>query len=319
MADWEQRTAVAGRLELGRAYTKAEVAAALGVAPPRNSRDWGGLVSFANAECLFVTLEKDPARYSAEHRYDDRFKGDTLYWDSRASHDKKSAHVQRLRRCPLVLGFARSREKAGGKTLAFTFIGELTFENWWGERPVRFTWRLKSFPNGLGGSPELDALVCWDLPGTRSAPSPISDREIDTRVPIASESGAPNPPSGLEGIRSQALVNRYERDPRARRECIESHGLVCHVCGFNFEAKYGSIGSGFVFVHHRVPVAVRARDGEYDLDPVRDLVPLCGNCHAIVHRRGVPSDTMPGLTLVQAARLLELRRAASVDSWDSLE
>jgi len=76
----------------------------------------------------------------------------------------------------------------------------------------------------------------------------------------------------------------------ARAECLKIHGSACCVCGFNFGTTYGSVGSGFNFVHHRVPVAARARDAQYELDPGRDLVPICGNCHAIVHWAQITED-----------------------------
>lgn len=77
-------------------------------------------------------------------------------------------------------------------------------------------------------------------------------------------------------------ANRYERDPDARRICLAFHGTACAACGFSFEASYGDIGHGFIHVHHTVP-ASRLGVG-YELDPVADLVPLCANCHAMVHR-----------------------------------
>ncbi|MGF9646363.1 HNH endonuclease [Pseudarthrobacter oxydans] len=81
-------------------------------------------------------------------------------------------------------------------------------------------------------------------------------------------------------------VNRYERNPDARRVCLAFHGTSCAACGFSFEASYGDIGTGFIEVHHVVP-PVMLGDG-YQLDPVADLVPLCPNCHAMAHR-GVAS------------------------------
>lgn len=77
-------------------------------------------------------------------------------------------------------------------------------------------------------------------------------------------------------------ANRYERDADARRVCLAFHGTACAACGFSFEASYGEIGNGFIHVHHTVP-ASRLGPG-YELDPVTDLVPLCANCHAMVHR-----------------------------------
>jgi 5-methylcytosine-specific restriction enzyme A len=85
---------------------------------------------------------------------------------------------------------------------------------------------------------------------------------------------------------STVAVNRYERNPDARRVCLAFHGTSCAACSFSFEASYGEIGTGFIDVHHVVP-PVMLGDG-YQLDPVADLVPLCPNCHAMAHH-GVAS------------------------------
>ncbi|MHA7154787.1 HNH endonuclease [Arthrobacter sp. TMN-50] len=82
---------------------------------------------------------------------------------------------------------------------------------------------------------------------------------------------------------TRTSVNRYERDPEARRLCVAHHGTGCSACGFNFEATYGEFGRGFIQVHHIVPEAQLTAD--YVLDPVTDLVPLCPNCHTMAHRR----------------------------------
>lgn len=86
----------------------------------------------------------------------------------------------------------------------------------------------------------------------------------------------------VEGARKQVRVNAYERDPRARKKCIEHYGFNCFVCGFNFEKKYGEIGKSFIHVHHLKPLALT--DGEYEIDPIDDLRPVCPNCHAMLHR-----------------------------------
>ncbi len=51
--------------------------------------------------------------------------------------------------------------RAAGEPEPFLYVGSLEFVDWWGQRPVYFTWRLRAFPNGLGGNPELDALAEW--------------------------------------------------------------------------------------------------------------------------------------------------------------
>ena len=50
----------------------------------------------------------------------------------------------------------------------------------------------------------------------------------------------------------------------------------------DFEEKYGVIGRGFIHVHHIVPISTIRES--YQVDPVRDLVPVCPNCHAMLHR-----------------------------------
>jgi 5-methylcytosine-specific restriction protein A len=89
-----------------------------------------------------------------------------------------------------------------------------------------------------------------------------------------------------EGAVSKVFVNRYERDPRNRRNAIDIHGHICLACGFNFQAKYGELGEEYIVVHHTVPVSKMGND--YVVDPAKDLVTLCANCHAMVHRQEPP-------------------------------
>ena len=90
----------------------------------------------------------------------------------------------------------------------------------------------------------------------------------------------------VEGLARTVLVNSYERSESARTACINHHRSVCRVCGLNFEEKYGEIGRGYIHVHHIVPIASIGR--QYQVDPINDLVPVCPNCHAMLHRRNPP-------------------------------
>lgn len=92
----------------------------------------------------------------------------------------------------------------------------------------------------------------------------------------------------IEGAVAQVLVNRYERDPKARAACLNHHGSCCAVCHLNFKERYGEIGDGFIHVHHKMPLAMLGKD--YRVNPVKDLVPVCPNCHAMLHRREPPYD-----------------------------
>ena len=86
-----------------------------------------------------------------------------------------------------------------------------------------------------------------------------------------------------EGAKARVVVNRYERSRRAREACLAHHGYACNACGLRFEERYGEIGRGFIHVHHITPMAQVADDPGYKLNPVEDLVPVCPNCHAMLH------------------------------------
>jgi hypothetical protein len=94
-------------------------------------------------------------------------------------------------------------------------------------------------------------------------------------------------PSGSafsEGSVRRVVVNRYERDPQARLACIEAHGTNCCICGFGFGAVYGPEAEGYIHVHHIRPLSEVG--GEYVVDAVEDLRPVCPNCHAVLHLDG---------------------------------
>lgn len=89
-----------------------------------------------------------------------------------------------------------------------------------------------------------------------------------------------------EGSLKQIIVNAYERNPHARKKCLEYFGYSCQCCGFNFEQNYGELGKGFIHVHHLTPLS-EIKD-EYELNPETDLIPVCANCHAMIHRKNPP-------------------------------
>lgn len=89
-----------------------------------------------------------------------------------------------------------------------------------------------------------------------------------------------------EGSRQSVLVNKYERNTKAREKCIEYHRVICKACDFDFEENYGEVGEGFIHIHHIKPVS---EIGEtYEVDPINDLIPVCPNCHAMIHNRKPP-------------------------------
>jgi hypothetical protein len=87
----------------------------------------------------------------------------------------------------------------------------------------------------------------------------------------------------IEGAKKQVTVNAYERSQKARQECIDKYGYKCEVCDFEFEKKYGKIGKNFIHVHHLKELNKIKK--EYEVNPIKDLRPVCPNCHAMLHKR----------------------------------
>ncbi len=99
-------------------------------------------------------------------------------------------------------------------------------------------------------------------------------------------------PSLIEGHACEVKVNRYERNPVARKLCIKHYGPKCRVCDFDFSAKYGEIGQGFIHVHHIREISTVG--SSYRVDPIDDLRPVCPNCHAMLHMRR-PAFSIEGM------------------------
>lgn len=94
---------------------------------------------------------------------------------------------------------------------------------------------------------------------------------------------SPEEPVGTfpEGSLTRIEVNRYERDRTARALCIARYGTDCVACGLSFEKQYGPIGRGFIHIHHLKDLSTCGPG--YQVDPVKDLRPVCPNCHSMLH------------------------------------
>jgi predicted HNH restriction endonuclease len=91
-----------------------------------------------------------------------------------------------------------------------------------------------------------------------------------------------------EGLEHQYNLTKKERNPELRRKCIEYYKhlwgghIHCICCGFDFGKAYGDIGEGYIEIHHVNPH--HTYEGVHNVDPTKDLIPLCSNCHSMIHR-----------------------------------
>ena len=89
-----------------------------------------------------------------------------------------------------------------------------------------------------------------------------------------------------EGTAKEIKSIRYERNPINRQICLAYKGYRCSVCGFDFEKVYGILGRNFIEVHHILPVSKMGDN--YEINPIKDLTPLCSNCHSMIHKKNPP-------------------------------
>ncbi len=134
----------------------------------------------------------------------------------------------------------------------------------------------------------------------------INDNQEDLRIP--EEIPIDEIEYLSEGAKKVITVNGYERNPKARKKCIDHWKAVCIVCGFDFYEMYGEIGNGFIHVHHIIPISEIGE--EYEIDPIKDLIPVCPNCHSMIHR------TNPPLTIEELKKKIERIKPATNKAYN---
>jgi 5-methylcytosine-specific restriction protein A len=92
--------------------------------------------------------------------------------------------------------------------------------------------------------------------------------------------------SSKEGEETLKTVKEYERNPIYRDIVMALRGTACTVCEMQYEDKYGAYGKNFIEIHHLTPASTLKHG--YKFNPLTDLVPVCSNCHAIIHRKKKP-------------------------------
>lgn len=89
----------------------------------------------------------------------------------------------------------------------------------------------------------------------------------------------------IEGKMVDILSTKYERSRKNRALCIGHHGYNCKACNMSFLDSYGNLAKNYIHVHHINPIS---EAGISIVDPIKDLIPLCPNCHAVVHLKTPP-------------------------------
>lgn len=249
---------------VGEEYRRRDVYRIIGISEETRGGNWETGYNRHEGDWFLFCNIGIPGR--SGHDYPNYFVGDDLHWSGKTNSSLQHQSIQDMISGEVdVYVFTRT-----GIRDPFVFAGTATPHRVVDSTPVEVLWR---FIEGAEQRPEV-------LPE-----EVIPSREL------------------YEGATKTIQVNVHERNPQARRECVEYHGTRCKVCEIDLVDVYGDIARGFIHVHHLRPL--KQVDAEYKIDPIEDLAPVCPNCHAMLHRR------VPILSVEELRAAMMLRREST--------
>lgn len=115
-----------------------------------------------------------------------------------------------------------------------------------------------------------------------------ANEQTPTAAQTTTASSAPSVPKKpkereiTEGEKKHVEFERAHRNPILRQTCLDKYGYQCQCCGMDFASLYGDeLGANFIEVHHLQMISTY--DENRPEDYVENLVPLCSNCHSMIH------------------------------------
>ncbi|PSL41277.1 5-methylcytosine-specific restriction protein A [Salsuginibacillus halophilus] len=233
--------------QVNHQYTKKDIYDVLGVPKERQAGNWNtGYTSYDNHSFIFANVDTISR---TGHDHNNHFHGEDLIWYGKKGSHPAQPSIQKLTATDFKTHLFVRRDSSN---TAFIYLGEVVPKKIEGENPVKIIWCA------------------------------TTDLEEDVSE---SEQGGNNSSVSVyrEGKTKRASVNIYERNPLARAECLNYYGYNCVVCDFNFERVYGEIGKNYIHVHHLYPL--KDIGNEHEVHPIKDLRPVCPNCHAMLHKK----------------------------------
>lgn len=207
----------------------------------------------SNIIVLFITKKKQ----SGATPYVDKIDGNILYMMGQEKHGSDSRLYENLNN-PKDQVYLFYREL---HHTPFTYFGRCYLINAVIKKdtPSEFEFLIQNIDDGLDNESDIINYIL-NVPA-----------QIDETIPFLAE-----------GIKKITQHVRYERNPYNRKEAIRIQGHKCKICGFDFNEVYGAeLADDYIEVHHIKQLA----DGEQIVDPARDLLPVCANCHRMLHRK----------------------------------
>lgn len=232
-------------LELSKTYSRKELQKQFGI---NDATLFTGIFQPKDHSSiwLFVTKHKTPDRID----YYDDFDGQILLFEGQRTGKTDGKIINHIADGNELLVFYR-RKKDEYTDYAFKYLGRFEYVSHKGDKPKHFLLQALDF-------------ACND-DGQLT--------ETERQIPAT---------EFIEGKERSRVQTYVERNPRLRAEALRQHGTRCAACGFDFGEKYGRLGEGYIEIHHLFPVSEYG--GERKVNPITDLVPLCSNCHRMIHK-----------------------------------
>ncbi|WP_432360501.1 DUF3427 domain-containing protein [Sporosarcina sp. UB5] len=240
-----QKTTSTIPLKVGNEYSRKDVYRIFNVPEVKQGGNWNSGYTTFNKDVFIFAHINSAGR--ARQRYDNKFIGDDFQWFGKNNHSLSTPTIQGMLN-PSGNIFIFTLEDSNSPN--FVYQGNGRVKEYEDTKPVKIIWEF---------SDENEEYINK------------STEEVN------------NPAKYIEGATKQISVNIYERNPVARKKCIEHFGCSCVVCNFNFESAYGEMGKDFIHVHHLKELHTIGE--KYEVDPIADLRPVCPNCHAMLHKR----------------------------------
>lgn len=145
----------------------------------------------------------------------------------------------------------------------------------------------KLFESIMAGSSKEQEVK--DTPSIEKASKEILPKEISTEkcvVPSAEKVDTEVIPDHA----SDTMQLDYKE--RIKKECLDYYGAICDICGFDYGYTYGESYEHYIGVHN--VTGVEGDEILPDTDPIKDIIPICHNCHHIIHSKTppIPVDKM---------------------------
>ena len=142
----------------------------------------------------------------------------------------------------------------------------------------------------------IDNLFSYACGVERSKSHLRNEPMLSISAALKSKDSAANSKSLFEGAVKRTESNKYERNAKARALCIAHYGSRCAVCGYSLDQIYGAVARDLIHVHHLKPISKARKRAR--VDPIKDLRPICPNCHYVIHSRN------PEYPITQVKRMI---------------